>query len=377
MEYINKYKEFANQIDMCDDEEVLSELQKEISYASMKTEFWKQRKLFFNSTDVLERKKAFLKQQWIQQFFNCSIPAKRSVKAFQAPNGLHGIIIDPKVVVGENCTIYQQVYIGVNTLLDSENHGIPQIGNQVYIGPGTKIMGNVIIGDNVRIDPNCYITEDIPRNSYVKNCNGSTIVCNVNLDNTYLPTKKYLDKYFAGDVYVCKETDCIEVFQAEPSDIDSIMKLYKDRVNWFKWKNVSQWTYYLVHHPREEFLNSIKKGNYYIIKLNQKIIAGFVISTESENWEDDTSNAYYLSRAVIQTGYKNVGPALIEHARNIAIADGKDSLRLECVYTNERLNNLWDGLGFKFVRDIEADYHASLREMKFFADTDRLEDHQI
>jgi serine O-acetyltransferase len=41
------------------------------------------------------------------------------------------------------------------------------IGNNVFIGTGTKIIGDVHIGDNVTIGQNCVITKDIPSNSIV------------------------------------------------------------------------------------------------------------------------------------------------------------------------------------------------------------------
>ena len=47
--------------------------------------------------------------------------------------------------------------------------GAAIIGNNVFIGAGTKIIGPVKIGDNVTIGQNCVITKDIPSNSVVVN----------------------------------------------------------------------------------------------------------------------------------------------------------------------------------------------------------------
>ena len=41
------------------------------------------------------------------------------------------------------------------------------IGDNVFIGAGAKIIGGVTIGDNVKIGANCIIVEDIPSNSTV------------------------------------------------------------------------------------------------------------------------------------------------------------------------------------------------------------------
>lgn len=78
------------------------------------------------------------------------------------------IIINPAAKIGENCTLYPGVLIGHKTPGD----GAAVIGNNVFIGAGTKIIGAVKIGDNVTIGQNCVITKDIPSNSVVVSGNG-------------------------------------------------------------------------------------------------------------------------------------------------------------------------------------------------------------
>jgi len=53
--------------------------------------------------------------------------------------------------------------------------GFPVIGNNVYIGPGAKIIGNVHIGNNVAIGANCVVTHDIPDNGVVVGIPGKVI----------------------------------------------------------------------------------------------------------------------------------------------------------------------------------------------------------
>ena len=45
--------------------------------------------------------------------------------------------------------------------------GAPEIGDNCYIGAGAKIIGNIVIGDNVKIGANCVAVEDIPNNCTV------------------------------------------------------------------------------------------------------------------------------------------------------------------------------------------------------------------
>ena len=79
-------------------------------------------------------------------------------------DGLHmmhflGIVIGSGVVIGNNCTIYQQVTIG------KEKGKFPKIGDNVIIYSGAKILGGVTIGDNSIIGANAVVITDVPENS--------------------------------------------------------------------------------------------------------------------------------------------------------------------------------------------------------------------
>jgi serine O-acetyltransferase len=56
--------------------------------------------------------------------------------------------------------------------------GCPTIGNEVYIGPGAKIFGNIKIGNNVAIGANSVVTRDIPDNAVVVGIPGNVISYN-------------------------------------------------------------------------------------------------------------------------------------------------------------------------------------------------------
>ncbi len=85
------------------------------------------------------------------------------------PHGLCGVFISKGAVIGDDCTIFQQVTIGSNTFSDTKNPGAPKIGNHVYIGAGAKIIGGITIGNNVRIGANTVVFKDVPDNCTVVN----------------------------------------------------------------------------------------------------------------------------------------------------------------------------------------------------------------
>lgn len=45
--------------------------------------------------------------------------------------------------------------------------GAPQIGNNVFIGAGAKLIGKIKIGNNVKIGAGCVVVTDIPDNATV------------------------------------------------------------------------------------------------------------------------------------------------------------------------------------------------------------------
>lgn len=73
------------------------------------------------------------------------------------------IIVNDRCKIGSNVTMYSGVCIGWK----KRNYPCPTIGENVFIGMGTKIIGDVHVGDNVTIGQNCVVVKDIKSNSTV------------------------------------------------------------------------------------------------------------------------------------------------------------------------------------------------------------------
>ena len=65
------------------------------------------------------------------------------------------LVVSPLANIGENCRIHPSTSIG-------EYNGAPTIGNNVYIGPGAKLFGNITVGNNVAIGANAVVNSNIP-----------------------------------------------------------------------------------------------------------------------------------------------------------------------------------------------------------------------
>lgn len=69
------------------------------------------------------------------------------------------IIINNKAKIGEFC----KIHVGVNIGADARRGGdVPVIGNHVYIAPGAKIFGKVVVGDYVAIGANAVVNKSFP-----------------------------------------------------------------------------------------------------------------------------------------------------------------------------------------------------------------------
>lgn len=76
-----------------------------------------------------------------------------------------GCVVHPKAVIGEECKIFQSVTIGSKWSGGNCLGEVPRIGNNVMIGAGAVVLGDISIGDNSIIGANAVITHSIPQNS--------------------------------------------------------------------------------------------------------------------------------------------------------------------------------------------------------------------
>lgn len=72
------------------------------------------------------------------------------------------ISIHPETVIGDRCGIMHNVTIGTNM-----GTAAPVIGDDVFIGAGSCVLGGVTIGDRVHISANSLVMTDVPADSTV------------------------------------------------------------------------------------------------------------------------------------------------------------------------------------------------------------------
>jgi serine O-acetyltransferase len=76
-----------------------------------------------------------------------------------------GVVIGETAVVGNNVTLYQGVTLGGTGKETGKRH--PTLGNNIVVGAGAKILGNIVIGDNSYIGANAVVLQAVPPNATV------------------------------------------------------------------------------------------------------------------------------------------------------------------------------------------------------------------
>ena len=84
-----------------------------------------------------------------------------------------GVVIGETAIIGNNVTIYQGVTLGGVSLNPGKRH--PTIEDDVIIGAGAKILGNITIGKGSKIGANSVVVKDVPAFSTVVGIPGKVI----------------------------------------------------------------------------------------------------------------------------------------------------------------------------------------------------------
>lgn len=86
-------------------------------------------------------------------------PGAKIGKRLFIDHGL-GIVIGETAEVGDDVTLYHQVTLGGTGKESGKRH--PTVGNNVIISAGSKIIGSIYIGDDVKVGANSVVLKDIP-----------------------------------------------------------------------------------------------------------------------------------------------------------------------------------------------------------------------
>lgn len=99
-------------------------------------------------------------------------PAAEIGRAVFIDHGM-GVVIGETAVVGDGCLIYKGVVLGGTTTEKTKRH--PTLGKKIIVGSNACILGNITIGDYVRIGSGSVVVKDVPPHATVVGVPGRII----------------------------------------------------------------------------------------------------------------------------------------------------------------------------------------------------------
>ena len=76
-----------------------------------------------------------------------------------------GVVIGATAVVGDDVMIYHDVTLGARGIGSGKRH--PTIGNNVVIGAGARVLGDIKVGEGAKISANMVVTKEVPAKTMV------------------------------------------------------------------------------------------------------------------------------------------------------------------------------------------------------------------
>jgi serine O-acetyltransferase len=119
-----------------------------------------------------------------QYKYGIQIPVKTRIGQGFRIGHINNILINENVIIGDNCQIQNGVTIGYE--VRGKRRGTPILGNRVWVGANSVIVGNIKIGNNVLIAPNTFVNFNIPDDSIVINSSRARIINDKNATYKYI-----------------------------------------------------------------------------------------------------------------------------------------------------------------------------------------------
>src|SRR6202795_3289035 len=132
---------------------------------------------FYRINHWLWNRGFFLLARWLSQVarFLTAIeihPGAKIARRLFIDHGL-GVVIGETAVVGNDVTLYQGVTLGGTGKEHGKRH--PTIEDNVVVGGGAKILGNITVGKNCRIGAGSVVLRNVPEDSTVVGVPGHII----------------------------------------------------------------------------------------------------------------------------------------------------------------------------------------------------------
>ena len=99
-------------------------------------------------------------------------PGAQIGEGFFVDHGM-GVVIGETSIIGDNVTLYQGVTLGGTSQQKKKRH--PTLGNNVVVGVGAQIIGDVTIGDDAKVGAGSVVISSVPPNATVVGVPGRVV----------------------------------------------------------------------------------------------------------------------------------------------------------------------------------------------------------
>ncbi|MFZ7121257.1 MAG: serine O-acetyltransferase EpsC [Eubacteriaceae bacterium] len=100
-------------------------------------------------------------------------PGAKIGKRFFIDHGM-GVVIGETTVIGDNVTVFQNVTLGGTGKETGKRH--PTIGDNVVIGAGAKILGDIYIESGTKVGANSVVLKDTEKDSTIVGIPGKPVI---------------------------------------------------------------------------------------------------------------------------------------------------------------------------------------------------------
>ncbi|BAC12319.1 GNAT family N-acetyltransferase [Oceanobacillus iheyensis] len=145
------------------------------------------------------------------------------------------------------------------------------------------------------------------------------------------------------------------VYIAEKDDMKGIVRLLKGVSSWLQESRLKQWEFLNEGGEDPEIKQAIEDENTFIVKEGDELIATFTLYEIQNPWDKNiwgqsSDDAFYLHR--LSVDYARLGTGLgrdvIAWMETYTKTQGMKRIRLDCVENNEKLNSIYQNLGYDY-----------------------------
>ncbi|WP_433441807.1 GNAT family N-acetyltransferase [Nonomuraea sp. CA-141351] len=146
--------------------------------------------------------------------------------------------------------------------------------------------------------------------------------------------------------------------RAESGQEDEVLAVLDETAAWLAARGVQQWP---ARFERAWIEPAVARGETWLVEVEGKVAATVTLDWSDPLWEED-GDAGYVHRMAVRRWAAGLGGRVLGWAGDVARAEGRAYLRLDCVASNRRLRAYYESAGFAHRGDMTVGGAPGQRE---------------